>query len=362
MNVLEVRSVSKRYGGGGSYAVHDVSLTVARGEVLAVVGESGSGKTTLLRLIAGLEVPTSGEVVLGGRVASSPAGCAPPEQRGIGLVFQDYALFPHLTVQDNVMFGLHTLSRGRRAERATQALDLVGLREYGRRYPHELSGGQQQRVALARALAPQPSLLLLDEPFSNLDVVLRAQVREEVGQILAAVGTTALFVVHDLDDVLSIADRVAILKHGRLQQIDTPEAVYARPADEYVARLFGTTNLLPGIPRGQGFDTPIGFIPSTAATGCTAPVTLSIHPADLEIAPGTLELGAGVAAVDRAGAVATVRQTRFRGDHQEVVLMVVTPAGRAHELLLHTAADRAPLAGQVVRVRAPRPEAVRLLG
>jgi iron(III) transport system ATP-binding protein len=361
MKVLEVRSVSKRYGAGGSFAVQDVSLGVDSGEVLAVVGESGSGKTTLLRLIAGLEVPTAGTVLLAGRVASSPQGCAPPESRGIGLVFQDYALFPHLSVLDNVKFGLHSLQRSRRAERAGQALELVGLKEYAGRYPHELSGGQQQRVALARALAPQPALLLLDEPFSNLDVVLRAQVREEVGQILHAVGTTALFVVHDLDDVLSIADRVAILKRGRLQQIDTPEAVYRRPADEYVARLFGTTNLLPGIPRDGGFDTPIGFVASSAAAGRAEPATLSIAPGDLEIAPGSLELGAGVVALDRGGAVATVRQTRFRGDHQEVVLVVVTPAGTAHELLLHTDARLAPVIGQVVRVR-PRPDTVRVLG
>lgn len=350
MNVLEVRSVAKRYGGGGSFAVRDVSLTVAQGEVLAVVGESGSGKTTLLRLIAGLEVPTAGEVLLNGVVASSPRGCAPPERRGVGLVFQDYALFPHLTVVDNVAFGLHGLNRARRPDRALQTLELVGLRDYARRYPHELSGGQQQRVALARALAPQPALLLLDEPFSNLDVVLRAQVRDEIGQILRAAGTTALFVVHDLDDVLSIADRIAILKHGTLQQIDTPEAVYHRPVDEYVARLFGTTNLLPGIPRGAGFDTPLGYVAAPDAREHTAPVTLSIRPQDVEITgPGG------------EGTLATVRQTRFRGDHQEVVLVLTTESGAAHELLLHARADRPLGIGEALRVR-PLPGAVRVLG
>lgn len=350
MNVLEIRSVAKRYGGGGSYAIRDVSLTVARGEVLAVVGESGSGKTTLLRLIAGLEVPTSGEVVLNGVVASSPRGCAPPERRGVGLVFQDYALFPHLTVVDNVTFGLHSLNRARRHDRALQALELVGLREYARRYPHELSGGQQQRVALARALAPQPALLLLDEPFSNLDVVLRAQVRDEVGQILRAAGTTALFVVHDLEDVLSIADRIAILKRGTLQQIDTPEAVYHQPVDEYVARLFGTTNLLPGIPRGAGFDTPIGYVAVPGVRAHGGSVTLSIRPQDVEIA-----------ASDAEGTPATVRQTRFRGDHQEVVLVLTTESGSDHELLLHTRADRHVRIGETLRVR-PLPGAVRVLG
>jgi iron(III) transport system ATP-binding protein len=354
MNVLEVRSVSKRYGAAGGFAVHDVTLSVARGEVLAVVGESGSGKTTLLRLIAGLEVPTEGEVVLGGHVASTAGACAPPERRGIGLVFQDYALFPHLSVLGNVMFGLQSFGRSRRQERARQTLQLVGLAAFEKRFPHELSGGQQQRVALARALAPQPSLLLLDEPFSNLDVVLRVQVREEVGQILRAAGTTALFVVHDLEDVLSIADRIAILKHGRLQQIDTPRAVYHQPADEYVARLFGTTNLLPGTPRGDGFDTPIGFIRSPHAHDCARAVTLSIRPQDVEIGNP-----------DDGGTPAIVRQTRFRGDHQEVVLVLDAAAGgsqgAAHELLLHTRADRQVRVGETLLVR-PLDGAVRVLG
>jgi iron(III) transport system ATP-binding protein len=350
MNVLEVRSIAKRYGGADSYAIRDVSLTVTRAEVLAVVGESGSGKTTLLRLIAGLEVPNAGEVVLNGTVASSPRGCTAPEQRGVGLVFQDYALFPHLTVLENVMFGLHALGRSRRRERARQALELVGLQTFATATRTSCQGGQQQRVALARALAPQPALLLLDEPFSNLDVVLRAQVRDEVGQILRTAGTTALFVVHDLEDVLSIADRIAILKHGRLQQIDTPEAVYHRPVDEYVARLFGTTNLLPGAPRDGGSTRPIGFVALPGAASYSGAVTLSIRPQDVEIA-----------GPESDGTPAIVRQTRFRGDHQEVVLSLGTASGTSHELLLHTRADRQVRVGETLRVR-PLPGAVRVLG
>jgi iron(III) transport system ATP-binding protein len=357
MNVLEVRGVSKRYGNASSYAVRDVSLSVRRGEVLAVVGESGCGKTTLLRLIAGLEVPTEGEVLLNGHVASSPKGCVPPERRGVGIVFQDYALFPHLNVRDNVMFGLQSLPRALRRQRAAEALTLVGLTDYGQRFPHELSGGQQQRVALARALAPGPSLLLLDEPFSNLDLVLKAQVREEVGAILRAANTTALFVVHDLDDVLSVADRIAILKAGGLQQVDTPHAVYEQPADEYVARLFGATNMLPGEPRRTGgatsppgFQTPIGFIPSDAARACTGAVTLSLRPQDLEITD-----------MEHGSTPARVRQARFRGDHQEIVVMVDTESGQPHELMLYTAADRDVRAGEIVRVR-PIPGRVRVLG
>jgi iron(III) transport system ATP-binding protein len=350
MRVLEVRNLSKRYGSAGGFALRGVSLGVERGEILAVVGESGSGKTTLLRLVAGLEIPTEGEVLLNGHLASSPRGSVPPERRGVGIVFQDYALFPHLSVLDNVTFGLQSVRRALRRDRAMEMLALVGMEDYARRYPHELSGGQQQRVALARALTPRPSLLLLDEPFSNLDVVLREQVREEIGRILRGTGTTALFVAHDLEDVLSVADRIAILKAGGLQQIDTPQGVYDRPVDGYVARLFGSTNLLPGIPRGDGFDTPVGFIATPAARAHTGPVTLSIRPQDLEIS-----------AEGSDATPATVRQTRFRGDHQEVVLSLATAAGGSHELLLHTGPDRPLRVGEVLRVRPVR-GSVRVLG
>jgi iron(III) transport system ATP-binding protein len=350
MKVLETRGLSKKFSGAPAYALRDVAVGVTHAEVLAVVGESGCGKTTLLRLIAGLEVPTGGEVLLNGTVVSTPRSVLPPEQRGVGLVFQDYALFPHLTVLQNIMFGLHALHRTARRNRGVESLGLVGLEEYATRYPHELSGGQQQRVALARALAPRPSLLLLDEPFSNLDMVLKSQVREEIGQIIRSTGTTALFVVHDLEDVLSVADRIAILKQGSLQQLDTPQGVYQRPVDEYVARLFGATNVLPATPRGDGFDTPIGYIATAAARGRRGPVMLSIRPQDIEIS-----------APDVGGTPATVRQTRFRGDHQEVVLVLSAESGATHELLLHTRADRVVRAGETMTVR-PAPGAVRVLG
>ncbi|HSJ23620.1 MAG TPA: ABC transporter ATP-binding protein [Longimicrobiales bacterium] len=347
MNVLEARHLSKRYGTSTHIALNDVSLDVGRGEVLAVVGESGSGKTTLLRLIAGLEIPTDGEVLLNGHVASSARGCVPPERRGVGIVFQDYALFPHLTVLENVAFGLQTLRRKQQRERALQALSLVGLLEYGGRYPHELSGGQQQRVALARAMAPQPALLLLDEPFSNLDVMLKEQVREEVGEILRKAGTTAIFVVHDLDDVLSVADRIAILRDGRLQQIDTPAEVYRKPADEYVARLFGTTSLLPATPGEGGFETRVGFVPSAAARDLSGPVVLSVRPEDVVVGSAN------------GGATATVRQVRYRGSHNELVLAL---AGTPElTLIARVAADRSPVTGDAVSV-CIAPDGVRILG
>jgi iron(III) transport system ATP-binding protein len=350
MNVLETRALSKRYRGAPAYALRDVAFTIARGEVLAVVGESGCGKTTLLRLIAGLEVPTAGTVLLNGAAVSTVRAVLPPERRGVGFVFQDYALFPHLTVLENVAFGLHTLSRTERRRRGVAALGLVGLEEYATRYPHELSGGQQQRVALGRALAPGPALLLLDEPFSNLDMMLKTQVRDDIAQIIRSTGTTALFVVHDLEDVLSVADRIAILKQGSLQQLDTPQGVYLHPTDEYVARLFGATNVLPATPRDGGFDTPIGYIANDAARDCPGPVMLSIRPQDIEISPP--ELG---------GTHATVRQTRFRGDHQEVVLVLSGDTGATHELLLHARTDREIQAGETMAVRAAA-GAVRVLG
>jgi iron(III) transport system ATP-binding protein len=350
MRVLEVRAVSKRYGGAATLAVRGVSLEVTRGEVLALVGESGSGKTTLLRLVAGLEVPTEGEVLLNGHLASSPEGCVPPELRGVGIVFQDYALFPHLPVAANVAFGLRSLRRGARVERAMETLALVGMQEYARRYPHELSGGQQQRVALARALAPRPALLLLDEPFSNLDVMLREQVREEVAQILRATATTALFVVHDLEDVLAVADRIAILKDGTLQQIGAPREIYARPADPYVARLFGSTNILPAAPVPGGWITAIGRIAAPTVDGGGGTVVLSIRPEDLELGPPGPDT-----------TPATVRRTHFRGDHLVAVVTVAGPDGAAHELRVRLPAEGDVRPGDVLHLR-PVVGAVRLLG
>jgi iron(III) transport system ATP-binding protein len=349
--VLEARGLSKRYPGAGTDALRGVDLTVASGEVVAVVGESGCGKTTLLRLIAGLETPSAGEVVLGGVLASTPRAVIPPERREVGLVFQDYALFPHLTVLDNVEFGLHRLPRGRRRERALDVLSLVGLADYRRRYPHELSGGQQQRVALARALAPEPLILLLDEPFSNLDVVSRLSVRDEVARVIRQAGSTALFVVHDLEDVLGVADRIAILRQGELQQVDSPRAVYRQPADEYVARLFGSTNVLPGVPCDGGFDTPIGFIAAPEAACYAAPVTLSLRPQDLRLC--TADCARAVPAV--------VRHARFRGDWQDLLVEVQGAGGAVHELLVHTQTDHAVAPGEALSVRA-EPGTVRVLG
>src|SRR5690554_6747635 len=237
--MLTINALSKSFDKGKNYALENVTFDLKAGDVCAIVGESGSGKTTLVRLIAGLERPDSGSISLGGKVIASLDKFVQPEKRKIGLVFQEYALFPHLTIFDNVLYGISRLKN--KKERVQEMLDLVGLSEMGKRYPHQLSGGQQQRVALARALAPQPSLLILDEPFSNLDAMLRTQLRNEVFDIIKKTGVTVLFVTHDTQDALSVADEILILQNGRVVQKDAASNLYVKPNTLYVASLFGNT-------------------------------------------------------------------------------------------------------------------------
>ncbi|PKR80856.1 ABC transporter ATP-binding protein [Brumimicrobium salinarum] len=237
--MLKIDSLSKSYDKGKNYALQDVSFELKSGDVCAIVGESGSGKTTLVRLIAGLERPDEGSISLSGKVLSSVDQFTQPEKRKIGLVFQEYALFPHLTVLENILYGI--AKQKDKKERAQEMLDLVGLSEMGGRYPHQLSGGQQQRVALARALAPNPSLLILDEPFSNLDTMLRTQLRSQVFEIIEKTGVTVLFVTHDTQDALSVADEILILQNGKVVQKDAASNLYVKPNNLYVASLFGNT-------------------------------------------------------------------------------------------------------------------------
>lgn len=240
--MLQVKEVSKSFDDGKSYALRDVSFGMEKGDVRAIVGESGSGKTTLIRLIAGLERPDAGEIFFQGKLVSSIHRLVPPEKRKIGLVFQEYALFPHLRLLDNVMYGISRMKN--KKERAREVLELVDLKGVEERYPHQLSGGQQQRVALARALAPRPELLILDEPFSNLDAVLRAQLRNQVFEIVKKTGVTAIFVTHDTQDALTVADEILILKDGSLIQQDQAFKLYTQPKSIYVASLFGNTIVL----------------------------------------------------------------------------------------------------------------------
>lgn len=237
--MLAINSLSKSFDKGKNYALENVSFNLKQGQVCAIVGESGSGKTTLVRLIAGLERPDDGSIAMGGKVIASLDKFVQPEKRKIGLVFQEYALFPHLTILENVLYGISKVKNKR--NRAQEMLHLVGLSEMGQRYPHQLSGGQQQRVALARALAPEPSLLILDEPFSNLDTMLRTQLRNEVFEIIKKTEVSVLFVTHDTQDALSVADEILILQNGKVIQKDVASNLYVKPNTLYVASLFGST-------------------------------------------------------------------------------------------------------------------------
>jgi len=278
---LRCRDVSRRFG--TTVAVDAVDLEVPAGSFTSLLGPSGCGKTTLLRIIAGLERPDHGTVEVDGRMVDGPSGHVGPEDRSVGMVFQANALFPHLDVGRNVAFGLRDLDREGRGRRVTKVLELVGLAGLERRMPSELSGGQQQRVALARALAPSPSLLLLDEPFSSLDAALRATVREEVRAILKAAGQTALLVTHDQEEALSITDRVGVMFDGRLHQLADPETLYREPASEQVAAFIGDADLIAG-QRAASFmvDTPFGRLPTTAPI-VTEHVTVVIRPENVEL-------------------------------------------------------------------------------
>ena len=283
--LLALSGISKRFAADAPLAVDDLSFTVEEGAIVALLGPSGCGKTTTLRIIAGFEQPDAGTVTIRGTVMAGPGRMVPPESRGVGIVFQDYALFPHLTVADNVAFGLQHLGRAARRERIASILELVALSDMARRYPHELSGGQQQRVAVARALAPAPSLLLLDEPFSNLDADLRAQMRDEVENILRATGTTAIFVTHDQEEAFTLADRVGVLHRGRMEQLAAPEAVYHHPATQFVAEFVGAADFLPGLVTPDGIVTEVGTFANVDRLEPGQHVRVMVRPDDITFAP-----------------------------------------------------------------------------
>ena len=271
---------------GAVLALDGIDLEVRTGELLAVLGPSGCGKTTLLRLIAGFEPPDSGTVAVGGRLVAGPTIFVPPERRRVGIVVQDHALFPHLTVAGNVAYGLPGRRKdSQRVTRVAEVLALVGLEEMGDRYPEELSGGQQQRVAIARALAPRPNVVLLDEPFANLDAVLRARMRTEVADILRAAGATVVLVTHDQEEALSLADRVAVLNRGRVVQVGRPDEIYRTPADPFVARFVGDAGLVAARSDGTALETPIGRLAVSGAVPAPGPALAVVRPETLRLTP-----------------------------------------------------------------------------
>ena len=308
---LRTLSLVKRFG--DVVAVDDVTLELRRGEFLGVLGPSGCGKTTLLRLVAGFERPDAGGIEIDGRVVAGPRRHLPPEGRRIGMVFQESALFPHLDVAGNIGFGL---PRRDRETRVAELVALVGLAGLQQRMPHELSGGQQQRVALARALAPDPALILFDEPFSSLDATLRTQLRGEVRDILRAAGATTLFVTHDQSEALEISDRVAVMRAGRIEQISTPDELYLRPVNRFVAGFVGEANLLTGEVRHGEVQTMVGRFRAAGdalADGARAEVLL--RPEQLHMLPVEK-----LSSPPRPEAVLTIVRRVFHGSEVHHVL------------------------------------------
>lgn len=305
--ILRLSHVSRRFG--QAVALSDVSFDMDAGEVVCLLGHSGCGKSTLLRIIAGVEQPTGGSVHIGGVAMVGPGIFVEPEQRHVGLMFQDYALFPHLTIIGNILFGLRRHARAEAERRAGEALARVGLTHYAGRYPHQLSGGEQQRVALARALVPRPHVLLMDEPFSNLDQRLRASVRDETIALLRESGTSVVMVTHDPQEAIGVADRIILMNAGAIEQAGTPQDLYERPASLFAARFLSDFSELSGVVRGGLLETASGSFPASHIGDGACGVAC--------IRPGNVQI------VDRGeGIEALVHTVLFAGDHVDLVLEV----------------------------------------
>ncbi len=336
---IELRNVTKTYPGTASPAVDDLSLAIERGLIVTLLGPSGCGKTTTLRLIAGFERPDAGSVLIGGAEVAGASVWVPPERRGVGMVFQEHALFPHLDVASNVGFNL---PRSGRAERVAETLELVGLTGFDRRMPHELSGGQQQRVALARALARRPVVVLFDEPFASLDADLRIHMRSELRRILKAAGTTGVFVSHDQSDALAISDLIVVMRDGRIEQTGSPREIYQFPHTRFVADFVGRTNLFEGrIGRdGSSVETDFGSAPCrhTHDLPPGTPVVVSVRADSFEL--------------DAEGPIrGTVKETTYTGRAIDAVVEVTLPDGGKRDVMVHAHPEQVVVCGDTVRFR-----------
>lgn len=328
---LSFEHVSHSYG--RIVAATDINLDLAPGEIVCLLGPSGCGKTTLLRVAAGVERQNSGRVLLDGLEVSGPGGFVPPEKRGIGLMFQDFALFPHLTILENVAFGLSELDRAEAHREARSALQRVGLLDYEKAYPHILSGGEQQRVALARAIAPRPSVLLMDEPFSGLDQRLRDSVRDETLTVLKETRASSLLVTHDPEEAMQMADRIAHMRNGRIIQSGSPREIYNNPVDAETARFFSDFNEFDGAVENGSVDVPLGRV---AANGIAEGTKVEVL-----VRPSAIEL------CSQDGFEVMVRTSRFLGDH---CLLTLAVAGYEKTVRMKLRDSEAPESGAVVRV------------
>jgi iron(III) transport system ATP-binding protein len=329
MPVIELKNLTKYYG--SSKAVDNVSFKVEKGEIFAILGPSGCGKTTTLRLIAGFENPNIGEIRIDKKIVAGTGRYTPPERRHVGMVFQDYALFPHLNLKENIAYGLN-MPKEQKEEVVEDMLGFVSLEGFSKRYPHQLSGGQQQRVALARALAPCPVVVLLDEPLSNLDADMRIRMRGELLSILRKAHTTTILVTHDQEEAFSMADHIAVLNNGRIEQIGTPEEIYHFPSTKFVANFVGEADFIDGIVEENEITTEIGIFSNNEGLSKNTKVQLMIRPDDISFV------------IDKNGE-GVVESQQFKGSENLYTLKL--PSGK----LVHSSQPSTLVVQEGTRVR-----------